>query len=254
MFGPDVRHIRLKLWSGTSKDCTTFRKVVDMIHLIGCGGGGCWTALGLSRMRKYLPGDLVLWDGDVVEERNLERQLFSAHDVGRSTKAQRLRMTLPDYRSWTSARGFFTDHDSFENGDTVFIEVDNLSARDIILAAADKAEAYIIIGAANEVTDSEAWVYYPRLDTGDLARDPRKFAPRENFPESDPTRSCSTVAVQTAAPQTALANMGASWQELHLWYMHTVWAVENKIDPEILLHRVGSGVTNVGGAVFGGEA
>ncbi len=54
---------------------------VDAVTVVGCGGTGGFVADGLTRM---LPRDkgLVLIDMDTVEERNLNRQSFTAADVG----------------------------------------------------------------------------------------------------------------------------------------------------------------------------
>ncbi|MGC9093952.1 MAG: HesA/MoeB/ThiF family protein, partial [Bacteroidota bacterium] len=60
--------------------------VPNSICVVGCGGVGSWVAIllalvGVKRME--------LWDGDIVEETNLNRTLFSPRDVGRN-KAQAL--------------------------------------------------------------------------------------------------------------------------------------------------------------------
>ena len=54
---------------------------VPAVIIVGCGGTGGFVADGLARM---LPRDkgLVLIDMDTVEERNLNRQSFTAADVG----------------------------------------------------------------------------------------------------------------------------------------------------------------------------
>ncbi len=54
---------------------------VRAITVVGCGGTGGFVADGLARMLP-LTIDLVLIDMDTVEERNLNRQSFTAADVG----------------------------------------------------------------------------------------------------------------------------------------------------------------------------
>jgi len=51
------------------------------IIVIGCGGTGGFVAEGLARMLPQAT-DLVLIDMDTVEERNLNRQSFTATDIG----------------------------------------------------------------------------------------------------------------------------------------------------------------------------
>lgn len=54
---------------------------VRAVVVVGCGGTGSFVAEGLGRMLP-LTINLVLIDMDVVEDRNLERQGFTAADVG----------------------------------------------------------------------------------------------------------------------------------------------------------------------------
>lgn len=65
------------------------------IALIGCGGTGSHIAQSLARLAAHCAGSggpsikLAFVDGDIVEAKNVGRQLFSATDVGRN-KAQSL--------------------------------------------------------------------------------------------------------------------------------------------------------------------
>jgi len=53
------------------------------VTVIGCGGIGSWTTLGLVKLGVER---LELWDGDKVEEHNTPNQLFRIEDIG-SNKA-----------------------------------------------------------------------------------------------------------------------------------------------------------------------
>jgi len=61
-----------------------FKKVM----VIGCGGTGAYVAASLARFLKGIDESsravMVLADGDIVEEKNLERQHFIAQDLGRN--------------------------------------------------------------------------------------------------------------------------------------------------------------------------
>lgn len=226
-----------------------------MIHLIGCGGVGSYVAQTLSRMNVFLPeGDIHFWDGDIIEERNIDRQLFGHDDIGKRKSAVIAERYGEFYtgKNAISCGYFMYPSAAFRPKDVIFVAVDSLKARNNILRAADETGSdVLVIGMVNEVTDSEAWVYRTGYDQNDPGKDPRLFAPRDPESESDdPAESCTDVAHVTASPQTALANMGAAWLGIHLWYMHTVWAEDDHKVIRFLPSRVGSGVTNVGGAQF----
>lgn len=214
-----------------------------MIHIIGCGGVGAWLITLFPRLLAMLPENqrFSLWDGDRIEARNLDRQLFAQRDV-RQFKVAALTRSLPqEMRDRVIVYPVYFDEDSasrIENGDTVFMAVDNNAARIAVLVAVDKAgPGTCLIGMANEQYDADAWFYTP----ADMAteRDPRVFMTRIFDAETvDPAHSCSAVAHQAAVPQTAMANMGAAWLGIHLWHMHCVWAVARpNVDARILPWR-----------------
>ena len=59
------------------------------VAVVGCGGTGGWVAESLCRLLANSGRQLILIDGDRVEERNLTRQNFQTADLGRF-KAQAL--------------------------------------------------------------------------------------------------------------------------------------------------------------------
>ncbi len=67
--------------SWNSKTFEVGNSRIDALIIVGCGGTGGFVADGLARL---LPQsiDLILIDMDTVEERNLNRQSFTAADVG----------------------------------------------------------------------------------------------------------------------------------------------------------------------------
>ncbi len=59
------------------------------LSLVGCGGTGSHLASGLASIAASLRArgieiEMHFYDGDVVEEKNVGRQLFSTHDIGRN--------------------------------------------------------------------------------------------------------------------------------------------------------------------------
>jgi len=51
-----------------------------MIYIIGAGGVGSWLAPAMCKL--VGPSHVVIVDGDKLEEKNLDRQLFSTDEIG----------------------------------------------------------------------------------------------------------------------------------------------------------------------------
>ena len=61
-----------------------FSAYFNRIALVGCGGTGGFAAEGICRLLNKSPGSqLILIDGDIVEERNFHNQNFYREDLGR---------------------------------------------------------------------------------------------------------------------------------------------------------------------------
>ena len=188
-----------------------------MNYVIGCGGTGSWLARGLAKLVE--PFLIRLVDGDTVEEKNLDRQLFSSGDVGKF-KSRALATIIgasystPEYYSSTSF--------SYNQDDWLFCCADNHAARREVLLACDRDECQAII-AGNEYTDAEAYSYFPSWKGG--YNDPRMVYPSINTDhDGDPTlRDGCSVEVATK-PQLAQANMVAAAMMLQLYWF---WAFDD---------------------------
>lgn len=187
-----------------------------MNHIIvGCGGVGSWLATVLSKMQK--PSTILLVDGDTLELKNLDRQLFSESDIG-TNKATALSTKLG-----TAARPeYFVDGPDWGShpGATYWCCVDNNRGRREILKCADRVNAMAII-MANETHSAEAYYYDP--EWRGTNKDPRVYYPElAEDVGIDPlaaTVGCTGVALQ-ANPQLASANFMAASLGLHLWNMY----------------------------------
>lgn len=51
------------------------------VLVLGAGGTGSWLCAFLDKQGLY--NDVVIFDGDVIEEKNVLRQNFKLNDVGR---------------------------------------------------------------------------------------------------------------------------------------------------------------------------
>jgi len=209
---------------------------MQKLHVIGCGGGGGWVIQALSRMADPEKHSIVLWDGDLVEEKNLDRQLFDASTVGHYKSdvwATKLETAFKGKCESRTEYLTFAGHvDQFEEDDCIFLCVDNHAARKNALMIADAKECRVF-NAANEYTDCEAWYYEPGMK--DTPCDPRVRSPELLTDHTgDPLSPCTGLA-QEESPQLALANMGAAFMAVHLWYLHTTVACEKGLsNPEFM--------------------
>lgn len=190
------------------------------INIIGAGGVGSWVIPALARLTKHAV--LHVWDGDTLEQKNLDRQLFKEDHIGEN-KARAIGMLYPDSLINPCDEYF---HEGSEIADDCLILccADNHAARRAALFKADETTSTCII-AGNEYTDADAYIYKPRMMRG-TPNDPRVFAPEILTDNSgDPRRpdGCQGAA-QIANPQLVLANMAAADHMLRLmwwWFAET---------------------------------
>lgn len=196
-----------------------------MIYIIGCGGVGSWLTEAMARLVDK--DNLTLVDGDTLEEKNLDRQLFTAEQIGEN-KAVALagRMGIKSVLDrWYSQ--YEVEHN---RSDWLLCCVDNNPGRLACLAASDMYDC-VSIFAANEVHSSEAYVYRPEWK--DTPLDPRSYIPEL---VSDTTGnplargSGCTGEAQAQNRQLVTANFMAAALAAH---MFVVWAMEGpKTKPE----------------------
>ncbi len=187
-------------------------------YIIGCGGVGSWLAASISRLHGKERTKLV--DGDTLEEKNLDRQLFSSMDIGRN-KAEALGQLygceyLPQFYSMG-----VIEH---QNWDWLLVGVDNNPARKAVLEACDYYGCSAIFGA-NETHSSEAYVYKPEW-RGKPKLDPRLYYPQIlTVSDNDPRAAAigCTGKAQEQTPQLVSANFMAAalMQQLYVG-----WAME----------------------------
>jgi hypothetical protein len=192
------------------------------IHVVGCGGVASYAVPVLSKLVQYRGGQLTLQDKDVLEERNLERQLFNPRSVGLG-KARALADTLRPVKAKV-VDAWFTQGQSVVQGTILLGFVDNHRGRKAILDAVDHAPdgSVTAIIAGNGMYCADAYVY--RSEWRGTLCDPRVRFPEILTDESgDPTRHCNDEEVlQETGGQTAVANFQAAQYALQLftaWYL-----------------------------------
>ena len=135
-----------------------------MNYIIGCGGVG--SAIVPSFCLLKSPADVTLIDGDTLETKNLNRQMFDARQVGQNKAealaAKYLCRFIPEW----FARGKIRH----QRNDWLLCLVDNHRTRLEALEVCDEVGCQAIF-AANETHSSES--YYYRRSWKDTPRDPR---------------------------------------------------------------------------------
>lgn len=187
-------------------------------YVIGVGGIGSWLAPSLCLLLE--PDSIVLVDGDKLEKKNLNRQLFEESHIGDYKSVALGEKYGCEYLgNWYSFGSI--EHD---RNDWLFVCVDNNPARLSALQACDQYGCQAIF-AANETTSSEAYYYRPKWK--DTALDPRKYYPDllTNH-DGDPMRpeGCTGEA-QKANRQLVSANFSGAALAQNLFVL---WGLKSK--------------------------
>jgi ThiF family len=179
------------------------------IYIIGVGGVGSWLAPALSLLAS--PEQITLIDGDALEQKNLNRQLFDEVQVGLN-KALAL---SEKYHTNHVAEWFCDGLLEFQPEDWLMVCVDNNPARRSALIECDRYGCRAIF-AANETNSAEAYYYQPSWK--DTLLDPRAYYDL-NSSDGDPRRASigCTGEAQASNPQLVTSNMMAASLAGHLF-------------------------------------
>jgi len=166
------------------------------------------------------PRQICLFDGDKLEPKNLDRQLFTDSDLGKN-KAE----ALGERYGTHTAEGcyYHSDRMPHESNEWLFCCADNHTARREVLRSCDRYGCRAII-AANETYSAEAYYYMPFWMDSQL--DPRVYYPEIVSDRSgDPMARAigCTGEAQAQTPQLVSANFIAAALAQHLFVL---WAME----------------------------
>jgi len=179
------------------------------IAIVGCGGVGTYLAPVLSK--QYPKAQLLFIDGDLFEDKNLDRQHFPSEFVGKN-KAEAMSI-LYGGEHIASMLNEFTQIEADGDVAALFVCVDNNRARRDCLAQGDRLGIPVIV-CANEEIESQAYLYDPSMK-GTQA-DPRVRYPNL-MTDPRPTGPACTVVVEDG-PQSALANATAAAFGINLFH------------------------------------
>lgn len=199
------------------------------LYLIGAGGTASYLLPVLVRTLK-IDGpidELIIIDRDVIEEKNVDRQLYTYEDIGKG-KAEVLAETLREYTQVpiTAVTDWFTRHTDILPESFIISCTDNHPARLAALEACDREGCQIVI-CGNETFSADAYYYSPEY--AGLLLDPRVRYPEILTDEQDdPTRPpCNDEKTleenpQLAAANSMSANLGMQLVQLWLFEIHTL--------------------------------
>ena len=184
-----------------------------MNYLIGCGGVGSAIVPAFCMLKP--PAEITLIDGDTLETKNLNRQIFDALQVGQN-KAQAL---AARYQCRCIPEWFARGKIRHQRNDWLLCLVDNHRTRLEALEVCDDYGCQAIF-AANETHSSEAY-YYRRTWQG-TNRDPRVYYPEIKDDQTGDPRAAAigcTGEAQTNNRQLVTANLMAAALAGHLFVL-----------------------------------
>lgn len=139
---------------------------MNRVVVIGLGGIGGALVPHLARYLRYTSCDatLVLIDGDVFEERNNERQVFD--EIGGKAEVVSRRIKSEIQGLHVEFVNEYIDNDTvgmhLQNGDYVFLCVDNHATRKVVSDFCEELDDVTLISGGNELTDGNVQIFVRR--------------------------------------------------------------------------------------------
>ncbi len=203
------------------------------IYIIGAGGVGSWLTPAMCLLTAS--GRVTVIDGDFLEKKNLNRQLFDISHIGK----EKARCLAEKYKCNSNSAWFSHGSMAFDASDWLMVGVDNNPARKAVLQSCDQYGCKAIFGA-NETTSAEAYYYDPLWKDSDL--DPRVYYPEILTDDSDDPRSEAigcTGEAQAKNVQLVSANFMAAALMQHLYVLHAMEKpkLERAVHKE-MMHRI----------------
>lgn len=222
------------------------------VKVVGCGGIGTHLLDPLCMFLAY--GDfpqveVSLIDGDIYEERNRERQLFTKLGPKATITAERLREKYPDIMFWDHPD--YVDEDNvprfIREDDVVLLCVDNHVSRKLISDRAEELKNVTVISGGNDYHEGNV-ILHVRRDGHDLTLPVAKHKddidnPQDEHP-NDVVEREGCEAEAAAAPQLVVTNNAIAALMLNAFYgvLNRQWENElfgySHVDHNVVTNRI----------------
>lgn len=200
------------------------------VYIVGGGGTGGFTFTNLSRLFAGTTIPIHVFDGDVVEPKNLKRQQFGKEDVDKNKATSLIetaKNTILDISPVEAHPDYIIDEDEFvadilmslpEDGTPIVISaVDNVATRKLINKALLQLNDYIAIDSGNNNQGGQVVVTSSRMitdqknpfDSGILVQLANMFEVYpvlNNIDDKNPGLDPSCDEVVESEPQAMMAN------------------------------------------------
>lgn len=186
---------------------------MNSIVMVGAGGTGSHLIHPLIQYMSAKGEFLIhVWDADMVEPKNLSRQLFWQHEVGKNKAtcfAERWPNEVVAHEEYISESSIDS---AIRDGDVVLICADNMAVRRLINERAKTLDSCVVINGGNE-THTGSVQSFIRQDSKNVTPALDFFSPEfNNLDEgADPaTMSCAEIAQLPGGEQSVMANQSVA--------------------------------------------
>jgi len=193
------------------------------VKVIGAGGIGGWLIQPLCQVLNYGSAlydfegaNLAIIDGDEYEERNRDRQSFKKRGNKAEVTADEIKDEFPNVN--ILAHPLFVTKENmavlFEEGDTIFLGVDNHKTRKLISDYCAKMQDVTLISAGNDLTDGNLQVFI-RKDGESLSPTLDRYHkeienPQDEHPDEAEVKEDGCIEMVVTAPQLLITNFAAA--------------------------------------------
>jgi molybdopterin/thiamine biosynthesis adenylyltransferase len=181
------------------------------ITIVGLGGIGSSLCESLARFINYsrdLNPTILLVDGDEFEPKNFERQVFLDMGNKAEVKADELLMKFPNLQvdSYDAYINEANIAEAIQNGDIVFLCVDNHKTRMIVNNYCKNLTDVTLISGGNEFEDGNVQIYVKKGGQ-DITPDLCAYHPEIANPEDRLPEEMGCEELSQSAPQLYFTNL-----------------------------------------------
>lgn len=198
------------------------------IKVVGLGGIGGYLLEPLSRYLSHCKDlvEITVFDGDQFEDRNRERQRFSALGNKAEHSVDLLKNEFPKIH-FRGKPEYLTENNivsSIREKDVIFLCVDNHATRKLVSDRCEELDNVTLISGGNELTDGNVIIYI-REDGKDITKSPTALHPKIANPQD---KNPGEIGRQTQgcqeqieiAPQLLFTNLAIASAMLNCYYAY----------------------------------